>query len=68
MRPLGFRHLPDLGLEICLVGEETGGEHLVSWKRNRGRMFVWLEKSLRMNICLVGEETEGGRLFSWRRN
>ena len=30
MRPLGFRHLPDLGLEICLVGEETEGERLLS--------------------------------------
>ena len=35
MRPptdvaLGFRHLPDLGLEFCLVGKETEDERLLS--------------------------------------
>ncbi len=27
---LGFRHLPDLGLEFCLVGKETEDERLLS--------------------------------------
>ena len=52
MRPLGFRHLPDLGLEFCLVGEEVEDEHLVSCRRERARTLVWLEKKLRVNVCL----------------
>ena len=35
MRPLGFRHLPDLGLEFFLVGEEAEDERLLSWRRER---------------------------------